>query len=221
MQQIKKHDIIRNKHLIVEKPLTTDTKIAFVLGNGVSRWGISLDNLAIHGSTYGCNALYREFSPDYLIAVDTKMINEITTAEYHKLHSVWTNPTKTSKKIHGLNLFNPSLGWSSGPSAMHLASTHNNKTIYILGFDYKGIGVNHELVNNIYSGSLNYKKVNDTATYFGNWENQTVACINKNKLIKYIRVVDTTTSFIPDQLIGIPNLTHITVENFKNRFRQS
>ena len=212
---------IREQYLIVDNttPATTDTDVAFVLGNGVSRQSINPADLAHHGITYGCNALYREFSPDYLVAVDTKMIKEITTAGYHKLHSVWTNTNKYSKDIDGLNLFTPSQGWSSGPSALNLASTHENKTIYILGFDYAGIGNKNELVNNIYSGSSNYKKVNERATYFGNWQNQTTTCINKNTKIKYIRVIESANSFIPDTLIGILNLTHITVENFKKKFQ--
>ena len=31
-----------------------------------------------------------------------------------------------------------------------------------------------EVVNNLYAGTHNYKKVGDPATYFGNWERQTV-----------------------------------------------
>ena len=45
-------------------------KIAFVIGNGTSRRTISFPDLSEKGSTYGCNAIYREFSPDYLIAVE-------------------------------------------------------------------------------------------------------------------------------------------------------
>ena len=55
----------------------TQEKIAFVLGNGVSRKSIDPHALKLHGKTYGCNALFRTFAPDYLVAVDTKMIMEI------------------------------------------------------------------------------------------------------------------------------------------------
>jgi len=43
-------------------------KPGFVLGNGRSRLEISLDDLKKHGRVYGCNALYRDFIPDVLIA---------------------------------------------------------------------------------------------------------------------------------------------------------
>ena len=199
-------------------PRTTTENVAFVLGNGKSRESINPVDLRPYGLIYGCNALYRSFRPDHLIAVDTKMIKEITNKDYHKHNAVWTNPNRYTRNINGLNLFDPNLGWSSGPSALNLASTHGNKTIYILGFDYHGIGNKQELVNNVYSGTENYKKVNDRATYFGNWSRQTGICIKRNPEVKYIRIIENGKSFIPDHLQGIINLTHITVENFMKRF---
>jgi hypothetical protein len=199
-------------------PRTTTENVAFVLGNGKSRESINPIDLRPYGLIYGCNALFRSFVPDHLIAVDTKMIKEITNADYHKHHSVWTNPNRYTRNIPGLNLFDPNLGWSSGPSALTLATLHNNKTIYILGFDYEGIGKKQELVNNIFAGTANYKQINDRATYFGNWSRQTGTCIKRNTEVKYIRVIEHGKSFIPDQLQGIANLTHITVENFKKKF---
>ncbi len=192
--------------------------VAFVLGNGISRKPIRPIDLKPYGQIFGCNALYREFRPDYLIAVDVKMIKEITTAGYHLTNEVWTNPNKYTREIPNLKLFQPNLGWSSGPSALHLASDQGYKEIYILGFDYQGLGKNKELVNNVYAGTFNYKNENDRATYFGNWTRQTSTCIKNNSKVKYIRVIENTSSFIPDVLIGLANLTHITVEKFKEKF---
>ena len=42
----------------------------FLIGNGESRKGFNLDTLKPHGKIYGCNALYREFTPDVLVSVD-------------------------------------------------------------------------------------------------------------------------------------------------------
>jgi hypothetical protein len=193
-------------------------KVAFVLGNGISRKSIKPIDLKPYGTIYGCNALYREFVPEHLVAVDTKMIKEITSTGYHLKNKVWTNPSRYTREIYGLNLFNPNLGWSSGPSALNLASGHEYSVIYILGFDYVGLGKNNELVNNLYAGTFNYKNVNDRATYFGNWTRQTATCIKKHTMVKYVRVVENATSFIPDVLINLPNLEHITIDNFIKRF---
>lgn len=192
---------------------------AFVLGNGNSRRDLDPNTFKSYGKIYGCNALYREFKPDHLIAVDTKMIREITNKNYHLENKVWTNPNRYTKEIYGLNLFNPNLGWSSGPSALNLASGHGFNHIYILGFDYTGLGKNKDIVNNIYAGTENYKRKEDKATYFGNWTRQTATCIKKYPKIRYIRVVENVESFVPDTLVGLTNLTHITVENFKKKFK--
>ena len=194
-------------------------KTAFVVGNGTSRISIKIENLLSVGTVYGCNALYRELTPHFLIAVDTKMIKEITAAGYHLNNPVWTNPNSYTKSIEKLCIFNPSLGWSSGPSALNLATQHGFKTIYILGFDYKGLGTNNEYVNNVYAGTQNYKKIEDRATYFGNWTRQTTTIITKNPEVKYVRVIKNKDSFIPDSLRTQPNLKHITVEDFVKKFK--
>ncbi len=159
--------------------------------------------------------MYREFEPHYLIAVDVKMVNEIVAAGYHKTHSVWTNPNKGISTKHYLNFFNPHKGWSSGPTALWLASNHGYKEIYIFGFDYAGI---NGRFNNIYANTYNYKKSSDVATFHGNWLSQTEKVIRENKHIKYYRVINTG-DFIPDQLGAQHlNLKHMTYEEFSNKF---
>ena len=190
------------------------TKAAFVLGNGTSRKDISLENLKTKGSIYGCNALYREFEPDYLIAVDTKMILEINKAGYQHSHEVWTNPNRAYHQMTGFKFFNPSKGWSSGPTALWLASTHSAQDIYILGFDYQGID---DKINNLYADTPNYKKSHERATYHGNWLNQTVITCQKFSQKRYIRVLGDN-PYIPKEFSKLDNLSHITVEEFKKIF---
>lgn len=97
---------------------------AFVLGNGTSRQGIALESLRDYGKIYACNAVFRDFDPDYLVAVDAKMIFEICGANYQYKRPVWTNENRAFKKFKNLNYFSPPLGWSSGPTALHLATKH-------------------------------------------------------------------------------------------------
>ena len=186
-----------------------------MLGNGTSRKPINLSQLKEHGTVYGCNALYREFDPDYLVAVDTKMILEINKAGYQHSHTVWTNPNRAYHQMNGFNFFNPSKGWSSGPTALWLASTHDNQKIYILGFDYQGID---DKINNLYADTPNYKKSHDRATYHGNWLKQTIITCQKFNEKRYIRVVQEEDPFIPKEFSKIDNLSHITVEEFKKSF---
>jgi hypothetical protein len=184
---------------------------AFVLGNGQSRLRLNLNELKHHGTVYGCNALYREFTPDHLIAVDEKMIREIEQSGYHLKNPVWTNPNKGVLKIPGLNLFKPHKGWSSGPTALWLASTNKHTTIYIFGFDYQGI---EKKVNNIYADTQNYKRSTDAATYFGNWLSQTENVIKSNNNIEFVRVIESG-NFIPPTLTQLTsNFKHMIYEDF-------
>jgi len=205
------------------RPITVDKKrdkslfgTAFVLGNGISRQSINITSLEPHGMIYGCNALYREYSPDYLVAVDVKMILEISSKGYQNNNQVWTNPNKAYRRIENLNLFQPSKGWSSGPTALHLATRHEYNKIFILGFDYKGLN-NGRNVNNIYADTTNYKKSTEGATYFGNWLKQTSNILKSNPKTTFIRVI-ASDNFIPPELNKFSNMKHIAIEDFKKMF---
>ena len=57
-------------------------KRVFAVGNGESRKSIDLNELRPHGIIYGCNALYRDFTPDALVSVDPVMKTEIWNTDY-------------------------------------------------------------------------------------------------------------------------------------------
>ena len=189
---------------------------SFVLGNGVSRKPIDLEKLNQKGKIYACNAVYRTFNPDYLVAVDVKMILEINKAGYQHKNEVWTNPNKSYQNIKNLNFFNPSKGWSSGPTALWLAAQHGYETIYILGFDYRGLNDGKQL-NNLYADTVNYKKSTDGATFFGNWMRQTKSVIKENPEINFIRVIQPD-NYDPEELNTFDNYSTIFIEDFKKIF---
>ena len=190
---------------------------AFVLGNGISRLLVDHTCLKSFGTVYGCNALYREFDPDHLIAVDAKMVNEIVASKYHLSQKVWTNQNRGITNTQGLRFLSPHRGWSSGPTAIWLACTHGFNNIFMLGFDYHGI---NGLLNNVYADTHNYKSSAEPATYHGNWLNQTVKVIQENPSVNFFRVVETV-SIVPDSFAVLGNLQHITVEQFKDFFKMA
>ena len=193
--------------------------VAFVVGNGKRREPINLKEIKPFGKVYACNAVYRSFRPHYLIAVDVKMILEITQHRWQLDNEVWTNPNRTFNSIPNLKLFNPSKGWSSGPTALWMAShMHGYDEIYILGFDYRGAkdkNGEYKRVNNMFADTQNYKKSHDPATYFGNWERQTLTTIKSHPETRYIRVVEEGETFLPNSLKDLPNLSQQTVSEFK------
>ena len=55
----------------------------FCIGNGESRSPIDLIRLRPHGKIYGCNGLYRDFTPDVMTAVDGPMMHEVYQSGYN------------------------------------------------------------------------------------------------------------------------------------------
>jgi hypothetical protein len=219
-QQRRIQKIVDRSKKETPRPLIpTKNKISFVLGNGTSRSIINTEQLQPHGKIYGCNALYRTFKPDYLVAVDVKMVLEINKSGYQHTGEVWTNPNKNFSHLKNFNYFSPSKGWSSGPTALWLASEHGPETIFILGFDYKGLD-NGTRLNNIYADTMNYKKSIDNATFFGNWMRQTKNVIQTHKNINYVRVI-APDNYRPDELNTFDNYSEIFVEDFQKMFNIS
>jgi hypothetical protein len=61
----------------------------FCIGNGESRKDFNLDLLKPHGKIYGCNALYREYTPDVLVSVDHGIMHEIYHSGYCYKNETW------------------------------------------------------------------------------------------------------------------------------------
>jgi len=198
------------------------SQTAFVLGNGESRKGIEIDDLKEKGTVFACNAVYRTHRPHFLIAVDPKMILEIAETDYVVHNKVWSNFNaqyqKNEKIMNHVNWFKPSLGWSSGPTALRMACEHGFKEIYILGFDYQGHNQGKRFtLNNIFGDSRNYKKRNDEATFYGNWMNQTKRCLQDFKDVKFHRVIPKGW-FRPKDIEWAGNIDHPTTEEFLSKF---
>ena len=201
------------------------SSIAFVLGNGESRKGIEINDLKDKGTVFACNGVYRTHQPHYLVAVDPKMILEIAETDYPVHNKVWSNfnnqYNKNQKILDHFNWFQPSLGWSSGPTALKFACDQGFKEIYILGFDYQGHTEDNKnnrfRFNNIFKDTRNYKKSNDEATFYGNWMNQTKRCLQDFKDVQFHRIVPQGW-FTPKDLTWADNMKHLSTEEFLAKF---
>lgn len=192
--------------------------VAFVLGNGESRKGIQIEDLKKHGKVFACNGVYRNDRPDVLVAVDPKMMLEIAESDYMENNVVWSNYNVVYKKnpkiMNNAQFFQPSLGWSSGPTALRYATEFKPKTIYILGFDYAGHTKDkYKKFNNVFKDTRNYKKSNEDATFYGNWMNQTKNVLKENPDISFVRVTPVNW-FRPKDLEWNKNLKHMDIEEF-------
>jgi hypothetical protein len=185
---------------------------SFVLGNGQSRTIVPVDNLKTFGKTYGCNALYRDFTPDVLVATDRPISTQIQETGYAKKNKFYTR--KPIEGLGALRLPQQYYGYSSGPNAVGLAAIDGARVVYMIGFDLGP--TQQEKFNNVYAGTEFYKNVDSRPTYTGNWVRQIVKITADFSEIEFVRIVGPTTAVIND-LLKIPNLQHEYMDSFLNR----
>lgn len=132
-------------------------KRAFIIGNGPSRQKFNLKLLQGHGTIFGCNALYRDFPkfdiPDFLVAIDDKIIEEITESKFPKDRVVIPPEDERHEDVE----FNPNarLRSNAGVNAMLEAIKKGHRELYCLGFDFMLKNPNRSL-GNIYDGTNAY-----------------------------------------------------------------
>lgn len=189
--------------------------IAFVIGNGISRQHVNLDNLKKHGKIYGCNALYRDFTPDCLVATDRPIAAEIQNSGYSLKNRFHTR--RPFPSLGGKGVPKEYFGYSSGPIAVSLAAIDGCGKIYLIGFDMGATETN--AFNNIYAGTQFYKNHGSLPTFTGNWIKQIDKIMNDFSHIEFIRVCGPTTARI-DGLETIKNLSHMAMATFVDRINK-
>lgn len=182
---------------------------AFVLGNGVSRTAVNLETLRQFGKLYGCNALYRTFRPDVLVATDRGMAREIEESGYAQ-H--WPFYTRRPLPRSGAQIIDrPYYGFSSGPVAIALAAKDKHDPVVLLGFDL-GPDSNGRF-NNIYAGTENYKPQGSEPTFTGNWTRQITRLMKEFHKQTFIRIMGATSCPIA-AFETVPNFQHMDILDF-------
>lgn len=189
--------------------------VAFVLGNGISRQGLPLDELSQCGHIYGCNALFRDFVPKVLVATDRPIALHIESIGYPANNKFYTRrPTAGSG---ALVIPKPYFGFSSGPVATALAAHERYPRIYMIGFD---LGPTPDKrFNNLYASTEFYKEAGTSPTYTGNWAKQIQQICKEFASTKFIRVCGKTTARLPE-LDGIKNMQHLPLDQFIERLNK-
>lgn len=132
--------------------ITDKSRTAFIIGNGKSREGFNLESLRKFGTIYGCNAIYRDFIPDYLIAIDQKIIDEINNSDFPKDKFIVPKEEEQYENPE----YNPFTRWRSnaGMNAIVEALRHGKTNLFLIGFDF--IIASEASLSNMYSGTNAY-----------------------------------------------------------------
>ena len=128
-------------------------KVAFIVGNGVSRKNIDLNNLVGHGPIFGCNALYRDFEDwDYLISFDTGMVREIREQNFECKGTVVIPPVEKHYESIEYSPFRRRS--NAGMIAMESAIERKHTILYCFGMDFVLEG--DVSTDNVYKNTTNY-----------------------------------------------------------------
>ena len=65
-----------NSEILIKGQMRFDN--AFCFGNGKSRLDFDMDVIKDKGTTFGCNAIYRDMVVDHLVTVDTVSYTHLT-----------------------------------------------------------------------------------------------------------------------------------------------
>jgi hypothetical protein len=185
---------------------------AFVLGNGVSRNCIDVNQLLTLGPVYGCNGLYRTHTPTVLVSTDRPISTAIQESGYSARNRFYTRrplPNTGAQMVP-----QKYRGFSSGPIATSIACEDQNRRIYLLGFDMGPTVVGK--FNNVYAGTEFYKSADANPTFTGNWIRQLSTVIRDFPSVEFVRVCGDTTADIPD-FHALPNLKNMPIADFVAR----
>lgn len=184
---------------------------AIVIGNGESRLGFDMrqfmpfktgpldtkwsNQLAVKKFyTYGCNALYRDFAPDFLFATGDKIIKEIVDSGYTDDHVVYANSWVLPQYPNKFQLIPENPGFNSGALAAYMAAFDGHKRVFLLGFDGNDTP---NLNSNVYNDTNGYPpKSYHTVEHF--WVDALKIVMDTYDNTEFIRVAPTTNFRTPE-----------------------
>jgi hypothetical protein len=186
---------------------------AFIIGNGESRRNFDLNDIKGVAPIYGCNALYRDFSPDWLVAVDEGVIDEINSSNFPKESTLF--PRSKAEEYEPADMHpgrNRYPRNNSGMYAMQRAIEKDHTVLLCLGFDFL-INDSYLSCTNLFAGTKNYG-----AETHANFEDNAGRIrylewfARKNKDVVFIFVLE---DLFPKVPIGAKNIFTIPYKTLK------
>ena len=193
---------------------------AVIIGNGPSRLSFDLNLIKKHHGglygartlqTYGCNALYRDFAPDFLVAIGNQgIIREITLSGYTSDHIVYAHSATMLANPGQYYLIPHDPYTDAGTTAAYIAAFDGHKNIYMLGFDIQDTA-NYNY--NVYAGTANYDTLNTTVSDV-RWRAEFAEVAKAYKEVDFAFVYPKINHPLPEQFKSLPNVRSINHRTF-------
>jgi hypothetical protein len=200
---------------------------AVVIGNGISRLGFDLKHfLPCHSTalndewtpayspkkflTYGCNALYRDFETDFLVATGEDFVKEISDSAYCDNHIVYATNDVLPQYPNKFHFIPQEPTWNSGAIAAYLAAFDGHKRVFMLGFDGND---SVEQNYNVYAGTNAYPPV-DVNIVEDFWAKSLSTVMSTYPDVEFIRVQSTSGYRTPEPWKYFANFRTIDFRQF-------
>ena len=192
---------------------------AVVFGNGLSRKRFDCSLIINHLSgilgsktlqTYGCNAIYRDYTVDFLVVLDRIIAMEVMNSGYNHQNIVYTRVLNTLEFPKQFYLVPNDPYADAGTTAAYLAAFDGHKKIFLLGFDGQDTpGFN----NNIYAGTNGYDPaIFDTTDEI--WSSNMFEVFSAYDDVDFVIVSEAGKSPIPDSWKYLVNVRRISFRDF-------
>jgi hypothetical protein len=152
----------------------------WAIGNGESRKDVKIDLL--EGPTVGCNAIMRDYTVDYLVCVDKRMVEEAINRKANEHSLVYTREdwykryeAQRIRKLpklpyKGTQRADEPFQWGSGPYAVLIGAMYaRERCVNLIGFDLYSTT---KQVNNVYKDTPNYDRADKRAVDPRYWIHQ-------------------------------------------------
>jgi hypothetical protein len=198
---------------------THTTTQAVCIGNGESRLGFDIEHIGRHRGgvlgadrlqSYGCNALYRNFPPDFLVATGP-LVKEIAESGYCVSHIVYTNGQHILDYPNQFYLIPQNPAYNAGTIAAYLACFDGHKKVFLLGYDF-----HHGLapVNNVYKDTYGYSPSTELQDNTKFWATTLAHVVNTYPTVDFVRVAPTRDYWMPEELQVLLNFRQIDFRDF-------
>ena len=198
------------QELVFENPSTN----AICLGNGQSRLNRSPEKidhsnsiklLRYYNVLYACNAIYREWMPDFLV-VSNQILAAKVPEEYR---SISYSSQEVARRYPGFNLVPGGARLDAGSAAAYLAAFHGAKRVCLFGYDGQPqLGHN----NNIYAGTEHYPDENQEVLDT-NWVRNLKHVITTYSDVMFYRVTPNENDSYRE-LLKLPNYKPVNFNQF-------
>jgi hypothetical protein len=195
---------------------------ACIIGNGISRKEFNINAVFNHHGgllgrkklqTYGCNALYRDHAPDFLVATgdDVGIVAEIANSGYCDTNIVYASIPHIQDNPGKFYSIPQDLAWNAGSVATYLAAFDGHKKVFLIGFD----GQDTDRYNyNMYAGSNGYQHATNAQADPAFFDLTMHEVFTTYTDVDFVRVMPTKQSVMPESWKYVANLRQISYRDF-------